>query len=84
MARVAVASLAQPPRIIGILDCEAPDGPRIGETDYEALLAGGDPDFVGVWPEDEWRFCRINCERTRFSRWTLHHPYAGRICPASA
>ena len=30
------------------------------------------------------RFCRINCERTRFSRWTLHHPYAGRICPASA
>jgi predicted transcriptional regulator len=29
-------------------------------------------------------FCRINCERTRFSRWTLHHPYAGRICPASA
>jgi hypothetical protein len=30
------------------------------------------------------RFCRINCERTRFSSWTLHHPYAGRICPASA
>ena len=29
-------------------------------------------------------FCRINCERTRFCRWTLHHPYAGRICPASA
>lgn len=60
MARVAVSSLARPPRIIDILDSEAPEGPSIGETDYEALLASGDPDFCGVWPADEWQPIALN------------------------
>ena len=60
MARVAVSSLPRPPRIIDILDSEAPEGPSIGETDYEALLAGGDPHFTGVWPADEWQPIALN------------------------
>ena len=34
--------------------CEAP-GPRLGETDYEALLAEGEPDAVFAEPGDEWQ-----------------------------
>src|SRR3546814_9510864 len=29
-------------------------GQPIGETDYETLLAGGDPDFPWEQPADEW------------------------------
>ena len=34
--------------------CEAP-GPCLGETDYEALLASGDPDEAFAEPGDEWQ-----------------------------
>ncbi|ROZ74403.1 acyl-CoA synthetase [Ramlibacter sp. WS9] len=56
----ALANVAQPPRVIDINDLEAPDGPAIGETDYESLLAGGDPAFAGVWPTDEWTPIALN------------------------
>jgi fatty-acyl-CoA synthase len=56
----ALASVAQPPRVIDINDLEAPDGPAIGETDYESLLASGDPEFPGVWPADEWTPIALN------------------------
>jgi putative transposase len=53
---------------------------------WRAKFGGMDTSMISRMKEleDENRFCRINCERTRFCRWTLHHPYAGRICPASA
>jgi fatty-acyl-CoA synthase len=56
----ALANVEQPPRVIDISDLEAPDGPAIGETDYESLLAQGDPAFAGVWPTDEWTPIALN------------------------
>ncbi|TWC71059.1 acyl-CoA synthetase [Herbaspirillum sp. SJZ099] len=56
----AVASLPGKPLIVDINDLEAPPGNAIGELDYEALLAEGDPDFPGVWPADEWDAIALN------------------------
>ncbi len=44
-----------PPAVIDIDDHLAPPGERIGEADYESLLASGDPNFAGRWPSDEWQ-----------------------------
>ena len=60
LAKRALASVPRPPRVIDIDDIEAPDGPAIGENDYESLLAGGDPAFAGVWPTDEWTPIALN------------------------
>ncbi|MEO6293237.1 MAG: AMP-binding protein, partial [Burkholderiaceae bacterium] len=43
-----------------INDLEAPAGSAIGETDYESLLARGDPAFPGRWPKDEWTPIALN------------------------
>ena len=56
----ALAQLAAPPRIIDIDDPAAPGGDLLGETDYEALLAGGDPDHPWRLPDDEWDAIAIN------------------------
>jgi len=40
--------------VIDIDDPLAEGGELIGETDYEAFLASGDPDFPWRLPEDEW------------------------------
>jgi fatty-acyl-CoA synthase len=51
--------------VIDIDDAEAEAagerlGPRLGETDYESLLAEGDPAAPGRWPEDEWEAISLN------------------------
>lgn len=56
----ALQSVPHPPRVIDINDHEAPDGPAIGETDYESLLASGDPEFAGRRPADEWTPIALN------------------------
>jgi len=56
----ALASVPNPPRVFDINDIEAPEGPAIGETDYETLLASGDPAFAGIWPSDEWTPIALN------------------------
>ncbi|HSV81341.1 MAG TPA: AMP-binding protein [Ramlibacter sp.] len=56
----ALARLPVRPRIVDIADALAPAGPSIGEMDYEALLALGDPAFEGVWPQDEWEPIALN------------------------
>src|SRR5579871_6198892 len=42
------------PFIIDVDDAAFADGKRIGEIEYEATLALGDPAFVPKMPEDEW------------------------------
>ena len=41
-----------------VIDYDDPEfsgpGERLGELDYEALLAEGDPDFAWAMPADEW------------------------------
>ena len=59
LAQAAVAELASPPLIIDICDPAAP-GDRIGEMDYEAFLATGDPAFVPRPPSDEWDALALN------------------------
>ena len=55
VARVALAALPEPPLVVEIADPEAPTpGASIGGIEYEAFLAGGDPDAPGRMPADEW------------------------------
>ena len=56
----ALKLVPNPPRVVDINDHEAPDGPAIGEMDYESLLASGDPTFPGRGPEDEWTPIALN------------------------
>jgi len=56
----ALQGMDHPPRLIDINDHLAPDGGAIGETDYESLLASGDPAFAGCWPSDEWSPIALN------------------------
>src|SRR5438034_1290164 len=50
----ALVQLDQKPLVIDIADASGPGGERLGEMDYEALLATGDPAFAELTPEDEW------------------------------
>ncbi|WP_410971195.1 AMP-binding protein, partial [Salmonella sp. SAL04269] len=36
------------------------EGRPVGELDYEALLAEGDPQFAWEWPRDEWQAISLN------------------------
>ena len=42
------------PLVIDVDDAAFSGGKRIGEIEYEAAVAQGDPDFAWVHPEDEW------------------------------
>ena len=42
------------PLVIDVDDAAFPGGKRIGELEYEAAVASGDPDFGWHQPEDEW------------------------------
>ena len=35
-------------------------GKRLGELEYEAFIAEGDPDYAWRWPEDEWDAIALN------------------------
>lgn len=60
LAAAALRLLEQCPVVIDINDHLAPVGAPIGACDYETLIAEGDPDFAGVWPEDEWQPIALN------------------------
>ena len=57
----ALQKLDRKPIVIDVDDPEY-DGPgrRLGETDYEALLASGDPAFAWQPPADEWQAISLN------------------------
>ncbi len=59
--REALASAKVRPIVIDIDDPEY-DGPgeRIGESDFEAFIAGGDPGFSYRAPDDEWDAISLN------------------------
>jgi fatty-acyl-CoA synthase len=60
VVEAALARLEQKPVVIDIADPAGPGGKRLGETDYEAFLAGGDPDFAERMPRDEWDAIALN------------------------
>jgi fatty-acyl-CoA synthase len=48
------------PIVIDIDDRTIAGGELLGTLDYEALLAGGDPDFAWRGPADEWQAIALN------------------------
>ncbi len=56
----ALARLDRKPVVIDIVDGAGPAGARLGEIEYEAFLAEGDPAFPEVMPEDEWEAIALN------------------------
>ena len=57
----ALAQVVHRPIVIDIDDPEyAGPGERLGEADYETLLAGGDPDYAWQPPADEWMAISLN------------------------
>ncbi|MBM3618900.1 MAG: acyl-CoA synthetase [Alphaproteobacteria bacterium] len=56
----ALAKLEFPPVVIDIDDPQFVGGELLGEKDYEALLAEGDPEFDWHWPENEWDAISMN------------------------
>ncbi len=57
--RAALDGLRDKPIVIDIVDPAAP-GERLGQTDYESLLDGGDPNFAFAGPADEWDAITLN------------------------
>jgi fatty-acyl-CoA synthase len=51
---------ARRPIVIDIDDPAAPPGASVGEMEYEAFLASGDPAFPGTLPPDEWDAIALN------------------------
>ena len=57
----ALAQLQHRPRVIDVDDPEyGGEGRRLGELDYEAFIAGGDPGYAWQWPADEWLAISLN------------------------
>ncbi len=57
----ALEQVVHRPIVIDIDDPEyAGAGTRLGETDYEALLAEGDPEYAWQPPADEWNAISLN------------------------
>src|SRR6266481_7155011 len=50
----ALSQLEPKPIVIDIADASGPGGERLGQMEYEAFLATGDPTFPEMTPEDEW------------------------------
>ncbi len=56
----ALAKAKRKPLVIDIDDPEGPGGTRLGKTEYEDFLAGGDADFVPLKVRDEWDALALN------------------------
>ena len=56
----ALALAARKPIVVDINDPSFAGGEALGETDYEAFLASGDPDDEWAMPEDEWQAYSLN------------------------
>ncbi|MEM7800737.1 MAG: acyl-CoA synthetase [Chloroflexota bacterium] len=56
----ALALSSQTPLVIDIDDATVAGGELLGEIDYEAFIAKGNPDFAWSLPEDEWQAITLN------------------------
>jgi fatty-acyl-CoA synthase len=56
----ALRQLDRKPLVIDIDDMAGPGGDRLGDMEYEAFLAAGDPGFPEVTPQDEWEAITLN------------------------
>ncbi|MDX1595254.1 MAG: AMP-binding protein, partial [Gammaproteobacteria bacterium] len=58
--RPALGQLGREITVIDIVHPEATGTTRLGALDYEAFLDSGDPEFAGLWPDDEWQALALN------------------------
>jgi len=58
--KAALALVKRRPLVIDIVDVLGPGGDLLGERDYEALLAEGDPAYAWQPPDDEWDAISLN------------------------
>jgi fatty-acyl-CoA synthase len=58
--KAAVAAMADPPLVVDIDDVLAESGELIGEIEYEAFLAEGDPAWDAIDVTDEWQAISLN------------------------
>jgi fatty-acyl-CoA synthase len=56
----ALEQLPVKPLVVDIVDVLGPGGKRLGDVDYEAFIAGGDPEFAWKHPADEWNAISLN------------------------
>ena len=56
----ALDQLERKPLVIDIDDAMGPSGNLLGEMDYEAFLATGEPAFSEMTPKDEWEAITLN------------------------
>ena len=56
----ALQKLEQKPLVIDIADPLGPGGAKLGRLEYEAFVAGGDPEFDWQLPADEWSAIALN------------------------
>ncbi len=60
VVKEALARLGRTIPVIDVVDPAVPGGERLGDTDYETFLAGGDPEFAWRLPADEWQAISLN------------------------
>ena len=64
VVRAALKEVESPPLVIDIVDPAGknghPDSMKVGQLDYEAFLAQGDPEFAWQLPADEWQSIALN------------------------
>ncbi len=60
LAKQSLDRMTARPLVIGIDDVLEPEGEVIGEMDYEAFIATGDPEFDWQEPADEWQAISLN------------------------
>jgi fatty-acyl-CoA synthase len=56
----ALVALDAKPLVVDIDDPLGPGGERVGASDYESFIAGGDPEFAWAPPDDEWAPISLN------------------------
>ncbi len=60
LAKDALSQCEAAPTVIGIDDPLFDGGEILGDTSYEDFIAGGDPDFDWIRPDDEWDAISLN------------------------
>ncbi len=60
LAKDALGQCEAAPTVIGIDDPLFDGGEILGDTSYEDFIAGGDPDFDWIRPDDEWDAISLN------------------------
>jgi fatty-acyl-CoA synthase len=60
VVEAALRQLEKKPTVVDIVDTLGPGGKRLGNADYEAFIAKGDPGFEWKHPADEWQAISLN------------------------